>query len=294
MWPTDHERKQNVRMTPRTCRLYVLVATHAPTALILRRGPTKWWHLLKWDLAQLSLEPGAWFGGTLYPRRSDISPDGQLFGYFALRSSPPPWDTYFAVSKAPWLTALAAWHTSGTWTEGCQFFRNGRLAISGAMDTEPFHGHYPKADINAMDTNWIRRDLQNEYKRGWQPLAPEVHKRYLVHLPQTAQSAFVLRRPQPGRGGAALVLAHMGVDFSRPGIEGVQVRYLREEGDGSSTLLTDVAWADWDHSGRLLIATTTGSVCIYEARGAAWHQIWTHDLSDLKPAPSDAPVWARH
>ena len=32
------------------CRLYVLVATAAPVALIWRRGPASWWHLLEWDL----------------------------------------------------------------------------------------------------------------------------------------------------------------------------------------------------------------------------------------------------
>ena len=41
-------------------------------------------------------ELGTWFKGTRYPRRSDSSPDGRLFGYFALRGAPAPWDTYCA------------------------------------------------------------------------------------------------------------------------------------------------------------------------------------------------------
>src|SRR5689334_5714692 len=69
------------------CRHYVVTAAQARTALVLRRGPTRWWHLLQWDLAQLTLTPGAWFHGTLYPRRCDISPDGRLFGYFAMKGS---------------------------------------------------------------------------------------------------------------------------------------------------------------------------------------------------------------
>jgi hypothetical protein len=100
------------RLAP-ACRLYVLVATKAEVALVLRRGPTRWWHLLLWDLAKLTVTPGAWFHGTIYPRRSDLSPDGQLFGYFAHKVSPPSsWPyAYCAVSKAPWLEALVAWKT---------------------------------------------------------------------------------------------------------------------------------------------------------------------------------------
>jgi hypothetical protein len=281
-------------MSTPPCRLYVLLATHAPVALVVRRGPSAWWHLLKWDLERLSLEPGAWFAGTLYPRRSDISPDGRLFGYFALRSSPPPWDTYFAVSKAPWLTALAAWRTGGTWTGGCQFFRDGRLAIAGCMDIQPFHGHYPKAVVGGMSSDWIRRDLQNEFKRGWQTCADDPDDPRREHLPATArQSAFLICRPQPGQHGAALILAHLGVDFSQSAIEGVQVQYLLEERIGRITPLPEAAWADWDHAGRLLVATRDGAVCIREPRGDDWPQIWSQDLRHLTPEPTAAPAWAQ-
>jgi hypothetical protein len=275
------------------CRLYVLTATRAPTALIVRRGPSSWWHLLRWDLERLALEPGAWFHGTLYPRRSDISPDGRLLGYFALRSSPPPWDTYFAVSKVPWLTALAAWRTGGTWTGGCQFSRGGRLAIAGCMETQPFHGRYPKTVVEGMSTDWTRRDLQNEVKRGWQPLPDNQEDLCRGHLPASTHAALLIRRPRPGRHGAALILAHAGVDFNRPGIEGVQVHYLREEADGRITPLPEAAWADWDERGRMLMATRAGAVCVVEARGDAWVETWSQDLRDLAPAPVEAPAWAQ-
>jgi hypothetical protein len=281
-----------VMPTTPPCRLYVLVATHAPLALIVRRGPSTWWHLLKWDLERLTVEPGAWFRGTLYPRRSDISPDGRLFGYFALRNSPPPWDTYFAVSKVPWLTALAAWQTGGTWTGGCQFSRDGRLTIAGSMDAQPFHGHYPKAGVVGMHTDWVRRDLQNEYKRGWLLLPDDPDDPGRAHLPTTPGSTLLIRRPQPGRHGAALILAHAGVDFSQPGIEGVQAHYLREERDGRITPLPEAAWADWDPQGRLLMATRAGAVCVFEARGDAWVESWWHDLRNLVPTPVEAPAWA--
>ncbi len=270
------------------CRLYVLVATTAPAALIMRRGPSGWWHLLEWDLRAREVRPGAWFRGTLYPRRCDLSPDGKLLGYFALGHGQPPWDTYFAVSKTPWLTALVAWHTSGTWTGGCEFASDNSLKISASIDKQPFHGRYPYgATVGDLTLDWTYRDLQNEYKRGWRPLEGQPER-----LSPALREAVLIGRVQPG-GERALVLAHTGTDFQRHGIEGVQVSYLREEDDGSLTPLPEAAWADWDSKGRLLMATREGSVKIIERRSGTWAETWSHDLRDLTPAPTPPPSWAQ-
>jgi hypothetical protein len=61
--------------------------------------------------------------GTLYPQRCDLSPDGRYLCYFALKGD-STWElgaTYIAISRLPWLTALVAWRTSGTWTRGAHF-----------------------------------------------------------------------------------------------------------------------------------------------------------------------------
>ncbi|GAA0442810.1 hypothetical protein Acor_82150 [Acrocarpospora corrugata] len=281
-------------MSAPPCRLYVLVAMDAPVALIIRRGPADWWHLLRWDLERRVVEPGAWFGGMLYPRRCDISPDGRYFGYFALRNGRAPWDAFFAVSRTPWLSALAAWQTYGTYTIGCRFTRDGSLTISGAMQERPFHGRFPnKVAVEVGHTNWVRRDIQNELKRGWRP------PREPLDLPlDPDEAAVVIQRTRPTGHGTALILAHTGVDFQRHSIEGVQVRYFRKDRDGRITPLPDAAWADWDHGGRLLLATREGRVAIHEQktvqdrRKGTWTETWTHDLRDLEPAPAPAPDWA--
>ena len=101
-------------------RLYVIPATQAPTAIVLfRKG--SWWILARWDLDTPSFTEGASFKGKLYPRRCDLSPDGRLFSYFALKGKGGEFlgqsglKTYHAVSRAPWLFALAAWPESGTY-----------------------------------------------------------------------------------------------------------------------------------------------------------------------------------
>ena len=113
-------------MTPAPPRIYCITATEAPTVAVFRRGPTNWSHVGQWDLAGLRYEPGAWLGGRIFPRRCDLSPDGRFLSYFAHKPS-ATWElgeAYVAVSKLPWLTALHAFSTCGTWTRGYCFTKD--------------------------------------------------------------------------------------------------------------------------------------------------------------------------
>jgi hypothetical protein len=104
-------------------RIFGIIALHAPVAAVIRRGPSDWMHLSRWDLETPAYEPGAWLRGTIYPQRCDLSPDGRWFSYFALNAS-AEWElgpTYIVISRLPWLTALAAWGIGSTWTRGMQF-----------------------------------------------------------------------------------------------------------------------------------------------------------------------------
>jgi hypothetical protein len=274
------------------CRLYVLVAAKAAVALVLRRGPSDWWHLLRWDLDGLTLTPGAWFHGNLYPRRCDISPDGRLFGYFALKTTVrSEWpDAYFAVSRVPWLEALAAWKTCGTWTWGCQFSDSGELLIKACIEEKPFHGNYPDScAIGPMNTDWPKRDVWNEAKRGWR--FAEQDDPLVARVP--AQPALVMRRERPASGrGVMLGLIHQGVDFRQPGMEGVQVEYFLQDTPGDVTPLSEAVWADWDHYGRLLMATREGALEVCQCQGTRLNRVWSEDLRDRRPDPQPAPSWA--
>ncbi len=103
-------------------RIEIVFAVSAPVAVILRRGPTRWVHVLKWDTRTDSIERGAWFKGRIYAERCALSPDGSLFFYFAValhsasreNGFPLHWN---AISRPPWLTALAMW-PSASWGGG--------------------------------------------------------------------------------------------------------------------------------------------------------------------------------
>ena len=80
---------------------------------MIRRGPTSWCGIGRWDVATARYEHGAWLRGRIYPQRCDLSADGKWLCYFALQPS-AGWElgwTYVAVSRLPWLYALAAWRT---------------------------------------------------------------------------------------------------------------------------------------------------------------------------------------
>jgi hypothetical protein len=259
------------RVTPP--RLHVLPAVRAPEAVVLRRGPSDWWHVLRWRLDALEVEPGAWFRGRLYPRRSDVSADGRLLGYFAWTPGEPPWDGYYAVSKAPWLHALAAWRVGSTWASGCEFRPDGSFALDLDPVVPPDHGSFPGARHTRTPfrttgrTMFVERDVARELRTGW---------RLVSDLP------FVIERD-------GLRAVHEGHDFDAHAVEGALLRYQL---DGEP--LGGVAWADWDAAGRLLVATVGGRIEIRERlEGGGLATTWTHDLNALEPDPGQAPGWAQ-
>jgi hypothetical protein len=124
-------------------RLFVIMARQSPRAVILRRGPSPWYHVVRWTTSKDQFEHGAWFKGRIYEERCDLSPDGELLLYFALKGS--RWRTDYrgawtAVSRAPWLHALALWPEGSTWGGGGRFVSERELILrSGGLSVHPDH-----------------------------------------------------------------------------------------------------------------------------------------------------------
>jgi hypothetical protein len=64
-------------------RLFVIFAERAHEAVIFRRGPSRWHHVIRWNTKDDTFFRGAWFKGRIYPEKCDLSPDGDLLLYFA-------------------------------------------------------------------------------------------------------------------------------------------------------------------------------------------------------------------
>ncbi|MGI9426337.1 MAG: hypothetical protein ACR2PA_24375, partial [Hyphomicrobiaceae bacterium] len=71
---------------PYRTRLWVVFASHARTAVILRRGPRKHFHLISWDLNRDTFTHGQWMRG--FVRLWDLSPNGEYLVYWAHQYHP--------------------------------------------------------------------------------------------------------------------------------------------------------------------------------------------------------------
>jgi hypothetical protein len=102
-------------------QLFGIPATDSPIVAVIGRGPTEWARVGRWDVDAMTYEPGTRMHARVYPQRCDLSPDGQYLCYFTLNPG-SDWaagDTYAAVSRLPWLFALAAWDEISTHSRVC-------------------------------------------------------------------------------------------------------------------------------------------------------------------------------
>jgi hypothetical protein len=121
-----------------------------------------------WHTDSDAFEHGQWVKSRIYERRSDLSADGSLLVSFARRSGGPfsanhpsaSRDTWIAVSRPPWFTALALWFVGGTYCTGAFFSADRALWL-------PFDpGPLPYVD---RTDNWTERMVHHNrlLRDGW-------------------------------------------------------------------------------------------------------------------------------
>ena len=270
-------------------RIYCIPATAAPVVAVIRRGPAKWFQLGRWDLARPSYEPGSWFRGNLFPQRCDLSPDGWWFSYFALSSGRSEWAagrTYCAISRLPWLTALATWKQDGTWTRGYHFTDGGNWEVGEPTigDVRPCRARYGMA---------VTRPSQFavERRRGWVESSDTPPRR--PNDVWDERRVVAMEKARPGRPQWRLRVQGLYAAF-RASAE------LWNPAESSTTVvhgekqheMTDAQWADWSSDGRLLVAARDGKLQMREEWDAP--PVFQEDLAALEPDPKPAPPEARH
>lgn len=106
-----------------TARVHVILAREAKRAVVIRRGPSKSVCVLAWNRGTDEFRIGQWLRGRIYERRCDLSPDGKHFIYFAMNAKwgGPVKGSWTAISKAPYLKALALWPSGNCWNGGGLF-----------------------------------------------------------------------------------------------------------------------------------------------------------------------------
>jgi hypothetical protein len=265
-------------------RIYGIPALKAPIVAVFRRGPTNWSSVGRWDLEKGRYEHGAWIGGRVFPRRSDLSPDGRLLCYFAHKPS-AGWEhgeAYVAISKLPWLTALHAFGTCGTWTRGYYF----------SDDPDDSERERPALPIPYRLRSIPIIQFASERRRGWEE-APDSPQRAAGDTWDERRNAR-LQKWQPGGDRLLCVesVGHAGGEWAKQAVDGLRVVYSLQDG-GEVQLLDRLQWADWDRDGRLLVATRTGRLQVWRLDRGATNVVFDEDLSLLEPDPVAAPTWAQ-
>jgi len=113
-------------------RLFVIFAKEAHEAVIFRRGPSEWFHVIRWDTQHDKFYPGAWIRGRIYPEKCDLSPNGELLLCFIhqIRKIGTSYsDAWSAVSRSPWLEAIGLWPQGTTYGGGGRFIDNRTLML---------------------------------------------------------------------------------------------------------------------------------------------------------------------
>lgn len=297
------------------CRVYVILARSAPIGVILRRGPTRWVQVLKWRTDTDEFEAGQWFRGRIYERRCDLSPDGAFFVYFAAKfnrmlprisflrtliqkmSSVPVTDSYegtwTAVSRPPYLTALALWPKGDCWAGGGLFETSTNLWLNhGKWEAKPHRDHQPKGFTVEHNPRaggedypvWSRRMARDNWSRvqkgsypytrdgGWRTERPEIWERI---------------GPD---GQTRLRYQHDAIDFDVPGGQYIESFTLLRAGLPDLSI-EGARWAEWDQAGRLVFVRE-GNIFAAELNGETLSETLLIDLNPNKPHRMKAPEWA--
>ncbi len=268
-------------------KIYCITDPAARVAAVIERRPQKWWRLGRWDLASGAYEEGAWFRGTLYPQRCDLSRGGRWFSYFALKpnSDWPAGETYNAISRLPWLKALAAWKESGTWSRGIHFVENptdGQLYNATVGDATPCTSVCGIVDAEPAQ-------FAVERRRGWRESAATPTRDPNDLWDENRD--VVMEKPSPVNPKAILSVrgkfqAFRGLaDHWPPDY----YAYILTR-NGKPKVLPGIQWADWTFDGHLAQATESGQLSILDIRGKRIISVMR--LGEDGPKQRKAPLWA--
>jgi hypothetical protein len=245
-----------------SARLFVILAREAPVGVIFRRGPTKQVQLIKWDTTRDHFDYGQWLKARIYEHRCDLSPSGEKLIYCAATYK-KPLKGWTAISKPPYLTALALWPNSMGWDGGGVF--ESENTIAGINEkTKPLAQGFslPKnimvKPLGSHNSFYMERLLRD----GWTSHIKEVtgHLRNQVFWQKIQKKS--------------ALLMHLKGSFDI-------VEYSIRTQDGENPLnLGRLDWANWDKNGDLLF-TKAGKLFRLKQKKGAYNLESAVELADF-------------
>ena len=249
-------------------RLYAIIARHAPIGVIFRRGPSKQVLLSRWNLRNDTFEHGQWLKARIYERRCDLSADGELLIYFAASYKAPLW-SWTAISRPPYLTALALWKKGDGWGGGGLFSRPSEIrlnhrshetalgdgfALPKKFSVKPF-GDRP--GWGEDDPIWSTRLARDGWKLVQSPDLPK--PKFSDKIVWKLDPPIIWHKPHPKSTSKYLLqMAICGI-HEKDGPWYV-IDYELIGPNDKPARIGRCDWADWDPNGDLLFARAG---CIY-------------------------------
>lgn len=242
--------------------MYALLARSAERAVVFRRGPSKQVLLLTWNTATDEFEEGQWLKGRIYERRCDLSPNGELLLYFAATHR-MPYLSWSALSRPPYLTALALWPKGDAWGGGGLFETGNRIALNhGETESTLAEGYSLPKDFNVHpfgarpgwgedDPVWSARLERDGWTRASSGRLTERDVGWKVMFPFAPPIVWEKRNPHaPNR--YTLQMTIRGINEENGSWYVIEHQVLEDGAESHRLGRTD--WADWCHSGDLLFS----------------------------------------
>lgn len=272
-------------LIPPPPRLYAIVARKSPWAVVFRRGPSKWFHIFRWDLESGALEDGVWLHDMVYPRRCDLSDDGRLLVFYMRATVGETNDVFAGFLSLPAFQVRLHWLEGDTWGRG--------FAVCAETGT-PVDEWETCIHVDGCRMRIKPKEsfFENERRRYWHesqefpapaPASPDRSSRWC--LPESLVKRCV--------DGILLHLSDPGYLHSPRAIECRSPTYSLHLSDGQQLPLADAVWADFDHRSRLLTATSTGLLRIQTIESDGLSTIVEHDLRGMRPRPSPKIDWTQ-
>jgi hypothetical protein len=159
-------------------RIFVVPSPKSSRAIVIRRGPTRYFAVMGWDRATDEIQLGQWFRGQMYPQESYLSPNGEHFIYSAGNGNPNSETGGFwtAISRYPYLHAITMWPASETYQLGGVFLGNGKFVrtgqstwfrqikpiVKGVWNKEQLRGAVWKSDLSQEVMEASEDDLEQD------------------------------------------------------------------------------------------------------------------------------------
>jgi hypothetical protein len=264
-------------------RVHPILARSANTAVIIRRGPSKSVCTMLWDRRNDTFKLGQWLRGRIYERRCDVSPDGKHFIYFAMNGKwgGPVKGSWTAISRTPYLKALALWPWGDCWNGGGLFLTDSRFWRNAG-----YHADEPDT------VGRLRKKLVEEpgypFEEGYGGECPGVYYLRLQRdgwklLRDESTSAnaniAVFEKPLP-KGWVLQKLAHASINHPVGSGCYYDTHRLLHQENGTTVKHPEWEWADLDR--KRLVWVSKGVLYAAQIHGKGLGDVKVlHDFNDM-------------